>query len=289
PAILPREQLMEANSRLSLTGSLSEVGGPGFVGLLVQIISAPFILVLDVISFLWSALWLSRIRTPELPNAAEEDHEAHNIWQETREGLSTLWRNAILRALAIAGLLHSFFGWFFGTLYTFFAVRELGLEPGVVGLLISAGGIGALIGATTTQRLSRRFGIGRLLVISAFAITVLELLVPLSSGPFALVVAAMFVAQLFGDIFWEVYIIGENSLRQMTVSSRFIGRVTATTQFLTGGAGPLGALVAGVIATATSARVALFVAVGGFLLAALWLAFSPINTINKTLGSMGEN
>lgn len=283
PAILPHDQLMEANSRLSLTSSLSEVGGPGFVGLLVQIVSAPFILVLDVFSFLWSALWLSRIRTPEQPSTPEEGHEAHNIWQETREGLSTLWHNAILRALAVAGLLHSFFGWFFGTLYTFFAIRELGLEPGVVGLLISAGGIGALIGATTARRFSRRFGIGRLLVIAAFAITLLELLVPLAAGSFALIIAAMFVAQLVGDIFWEVYIIGENSLRQMTVSSRFIGRVTATTQFLTGGAGPLGALVAGAIATATSARTALFIAVGGFLLAALWLVFSPLAKMKQTL------
>lgn len=282
PAILPREQLIEANSRLSLTGSLSEVGGPGFVGLLVQIVSAPFILVLDVISFLWSALWLSRIRTPEAPPEREEGHDAHNIWQETREGLVMLWRNAVLRALAIAGLLHSFFGWFFGTLYTFYAIRELNLEPGVVGLLISSGGIGALIGAFTARTLFRRIGVGRLLVIAAFAITVCELLVPLAAGPFALIVAAMLVAQLVGDIFWEVYIIGENSLRQMTVPSRFMGRVTATTQFLTGGAGPLGALVAGALATATSARVTLFVAAGGFLLAAVWLAFSALGKIEQT-------
>jgi MFS family permease len=282
PSILPRDQLMEGNSRLSLTSSLSEVGGPAFVGFLVQIISAPIILVLDVISFLWSALWLRQIRTPEHPHTPEEGHEAHNILQETREGLSTLWRNPILRTLAVVGLLHSFFGWFFGTLYTFYALRELNLEPAVVGILISAGGIGALIGAAAARSLSRRFGLGRLLVIVAFGITLCELLVPLAVGPFALVFAAMFVAQLVGDIGWEIYIIGENSLRQMTVPSRFIGRVTATTQFLTGGAGPLGAIVAGALATATSARFTLLVAVGGFLLAALFLAFSPLVKLKGT-------
>jgi hypothetical protein len=104
PTIVPRDRLMLANSRLSLTGSLSEVGGPGFVGLLVQVISAPFTMILDVISFLWSAFWLARIRTTESRPVREVGHEAHNIWHETREGLSTLWRNPILRTLAIAGL-----------------------------------------------------------------------------------------------------------------------------------------------------------------------------------------
>lgn len=282
PGIVPKASLMEANSRLSLTGSLSEVGGPAFVGLLVRFISAPFILVLDVLSFLWSSVWLFLIRTPEPPRHREEGHETHNIWHETREGLSALWRNPILRALSVAGLLHSFFGWFFAALYTLYAMRELNLSTELIGLFISAGGAGALIGAAFARRLSKRFGLGRLLVISAFVMSVCDLLVPLAAGPLALVLIAMFAAQFFGDIAWEVYYIGENSLRQMTVPSQLLGRVIATHQFLTGGAGPLGALVAGALATATSARFTLFIAAIGFLLAALWLAFSPLNKVSGT-------
>jgi predicted MFS family arabinose efflux permease len=281
PSIVPRDKLMEANSRLGLTGSLSEVGGPAFTGLLVQVISAPLVLVLDVVSFLWSAIWLGMIRTPESRHAPEAGHEAHNIWRETREGLSTLWRNLTLRTLAGASLLHSFFGWFFGTLYIFFEVRELGLSSVWIGILISAGGVGALIGAASANALARRLGLGRMLVVIGFVIPLCALLTPLASGPFALVIAALLVSQLLGDIAWEVYFIGENSLRQMTVAPRFIGRVTATNQFLTGGAGPLGAVVAGALATATSARFTLFVAVGGFLLAALWLAFSPLGKMRE--------
>jgi Na+/melibiose symporter-like transporter len=65
PGIVPRDKLMEANSRLGLTGSLSEVGGPAVAGLLVQVFTAPMMFVLDSVSFLWSAFWLGLIRTPE--------------------------------------------------------------------------------------------------------------------------------------------------------------------------------------------------------------------------------
>jgi Na+/melibiose symporter-like transporter len=281
PGIVPRDKLMEANSRLGLTGSLSEVGGPAVAGLLVQVFTAPMMFVLDSVSFLWSAFWLGLIRTPEKRPTPEEGHEAHSFWRETGEGLTTLWRNPILRALAGAGLLHSFFGWFFGTLYVFYGIRELGLSSVWVGIFISAGGVGALIGAALAPRLSRRLGLGPMLVVFGFIIPVLGLFTPLAAGPLALVIGMMLVGQFLGDIAWEVYLIGENSLRQMTVESRFIGRVTATTRFLTGGAGPLGALVAGALATATNARFTLLVAVGGFLLAAIWLAFSPLGKLRE--------
>lgn len=279
PSIVQRDQLLEANSRLSITGSLSEVGGPALAGLLVQIISAPFTLALDVLSFLWSALWLGLIRTPETSPAPEEGEETPDIWRETREGISTLWRNVTLRTLAVAALLQNFFGWFFGTLYVYFAVRELGLSSGVVGLLISAGGVGALIGAAFAQRLVRKFGLGRILVLSAGIGVVAELLVPLASGPLVLVVVMMLLAQFVGDIAGEIYAIGDTSLRQMSVTPRLIGRVTATMSFLSGGAGPFGAVAAGILASATSARFTLFVAVAGFALAALWLALSPLRNL----------
>ena len=75
PSIVQSDKLLEANSRLSVTGSLSEVGGPALAGLLVQIISAPFTLVLDVVSFLWSAFWLGLIRTPESSPVPKKDRK----------------------------------------------------------------------------------------------------------------------------------------------------------------------------------------------------------------------
>ena len=276
PTLVRRDQIMEANSKLSATGSLAEVGGPALAGLLVQALTAPIAMGFDALSFLWSATWLSLIKRPEPRHIPEAEHEAHNVWSEIGEGLGVIWQDGVLRALALSATARAFFGWFFAALYAFYAIQELGLTTGVVGLLVSAGGVGALAGAGLAGRLARRFGIGPLLIMAAVISGFFELLVPLAYGPFFLVVAFMLAAQLFGDIGWEIYAINEITLRQMIVSSRLMGRANATMQFLEGGAGPIGALVAGALAGASSARVALLVASLGMLASCLLLIFSPL-------------
>jgi MFS family permease len=277
PGLVRRDQIMEANSKLSATGSLAEIGGPAIAGVMVQALTAPIAIAFDSLSFLWSAACLGLIKKPEPRHIPEDqEHQEQSIWREIGEGLRAIWHDAILRALALSATTRSFFGWFFAALYAFYAIEELGLNAGVVGLLISAGGVGALVGAGLAGRLARRFGIGPVLVITSLVGAACNLLVPLAVGPYFLVVAAMLFAQFFGDIAWEVYAINEVTLRQLVVRPRLMGRANATMQFLAGGAGPIGALVAGALAQVTSARVALLVAVLGMLAATLWLVFSPL-------------
>jgi hypothetical protein len=49
---------------------------------------------------------------------------------------------------------------------------------------------------------------------------------------------------------------------------------------LESGIGPLGALLAGLLATLTSTRLTLAVGVAGITLATLWLVFSPLRTLD---------
>jgi MFS family permease len=286
PFLVRRNQIMEANSKLSITGSLAEVGGPALAGALVQLLTAPIAMAFDALSFLWSALLIGLIKKPEHVNIPEEGEASRNMWREIGEGLRVLWENKVLRALAVSATMRDFFGWFFAALYAFYAIQELGLTPGVVGVLVSAGGVGSLVGAATAGRLSRRFGIGPVLIVTSIAGAILAMLVPLAAGPYFLVIAAMLAAQLFGDIAWEVYAINEMSLRQMVVPGRLLGRANATMQFLVEGAGPAGALVAGALAQSTSARFTLFVSAVGMLLATLWLVFSPLRDLREARDPM---
>lgn len=282
PTLVRRDQIMEANSKLSTTGSLAEVGGPALGGALVQLLTAPIAMAFDALSFLWSALLISLIRKPEERHTPEAGHEHHNMWREIGEGLRVIWQNATLRVLAISAAMRGFFGWFFAALYAFYAVQELGLTTGVVGLLVAAGGVGSLIGAGLAGRVSKRFGLGYVLVVTSVVGGLFELLVPLASGPYFLVIVAMLAAQFFGDIAWEIYAINEVSLRQMVVPHQYMGRANATMQFLVGGAAPIGALVAGAIAQSTDARAALLVAALGMIGASLWLVFSPLRRMRET-------
>src|SRR5207247_8338853 len=65
PTLIGRDRLVEGNSRLATSSSIAEIGGPGFAGALVQIVSAPFAILVDAVSFVVSAVSLMLIRAPE--------------------------------------------------------------------------------------------------------------------------------------------------------------------------------------------------------------------------------
>ena len=60
-----RERLVEANAKSSLGETSSALVGPGLAGGLIQLLTAPFAIVLDACTFFASALMLRRIRAPQ--------------------------------------------------------------------------------------------------------------------------------------------------------------------------------------------------------------------------------
>src|SRR6266480_134489 len=72
PSLIPQESLVEGNSKLAMSDALAEIGGPAVAGPLVQLLSAPFAIVFDALSFLFSACCLGLIHTPEPPPIAIE-------------------------------------------------------------------------------------------------------------------------------------------------------------------------------------------------------------------------
>jgi hypothetical protein len=65
PHLVPREHLAEGNSKLVLSESVASVAGPGVAGSLIQLLTAPLALLVDVVSFLGSALCLGMIHPHE--------------------------------------------------------------------------------------------------------------------------------------------------------------------------------------------------------------------------------
>ncbi|HLW47744.1 MAG TPA: hypothetical protein VKW09_08255 [bacterium] len=69
-SLVPRDRYVEGNVILNRSRALSLVGGPGLGGLLVQMLSAPFAIAADAVSFLASAFFLGRISPAEPPPPA---------------------------------------------------------------------------------------------------------------------------------------------------------------------------------------------------------------------------
>jgi predicted MFS family arabinose efflux permease len=274
PGLVRRDQLVEANSKLGATSSLAEIASPGLGGLLVQLFSAPLALILDAASYVASATIVASIRRPE-PEPAPGD-EGGSVWREIKIGLQVVIGHPLLRATAGASATRSFFGGFFAALYSLFVLREVGLSPAVLGLLIGAGGVGSFFGALLAGRFNRRLGWGNGLIVASLVSSFLTLLTPLASGPPLLAAAILLPGQLIGDAFLTIYFIGERSLRQSVTPGRLLGRTNASFEFLVGGIGAAGILVGGLTGQVLGARAAIAVAAAGMVLAFLWLYLSPM-------------
>jgi len=275
PALVAREQLLDANARLSATESIAE-SGSAVGGFLVQVASGPLAVLVDAFTFLTSGLLVRRIRRPEPPIPSQPDA---SVLREAREGLGVVTRNAVLRALTGSRASMSFFGAFFGALYTIFLIRELGFSPFVTGVTIAAGGLGSLVGALVVGRVTRRLGIGRTLLLSSLGVQ--TWLIPLAGGPSELALAMILVSQALGDPFWTMYEIGSVSLRQSVTEERMLGRVSSVMHLVDAGLVPIGAITAGVLAEAIGVREALAIAAAGITTASLWILFSPISRLRE--------
>ncbi len=277
PSLIPQESLVEANSKLAMSDSIAEIGGPAVAGPLVQLISAPFALLFDALSFLFSACCLGLIHTPEPPPAALEQRKS--IWSDLVEGLRLVLKNPLLRALAGSAGTFNLFGNFIGALYALFVIRQLGVSPIFLGLLIATGGVSALVGALMAERVVRRFGLGRTVGIGLFMYGATGLLIPLAGGSVALALSLLFLSQLLGDASVSIYFIAEVSLRQSIVPANVLGRTNASIQFLSQGVAPLGALLAGILGGMIGLRLTMLIGVLGVMLAGTWLLLSPVRKV----------
>ncbi len=165
--------------------------------------------------------------------------------REIAEGIAVVARDPVLRTLAMALALRSFFGNFYGTLYDLYAVRDLGMSAGLLGVSIAGGGVGALIGALLASRVQRRFGLGTTLIGALLISASVGFLTPLAGGSPELATLMLFTAQVVGDGAMMIYMINALSLQQIVVPDHLLGRTNASMSFLAQGIAPVGALIAG--------------------------------------------
>jgi hypothetical protein len=131
PALVGREQLVEGNSKLAVTGQVASVAGPSLGGALVQLVTAPMAMLADSLSFVASAVLLGTIRRREAPPAAPT--ERRELWREIGEGLRFVLAHPVLRTLTGAWGVYFLFDALFWGLYPLYVTRELGVSPAGLG------------------------------------------------------------------------------------------------------------------------------------------------------------
>jgi len=279
PSLVDRERLVEGNSKLQISASIAQIGGPGLAGVLIGMMTAPIVILLDAVSYLISACFLAAIRKKEpIPSRFSIPPLLSGI----REGIRVVLSDPYLRAIAGEAATYNFFSQVSWAVYVLFMTRELKIGPIWLGWIMAASSMGALAGSLLTGWVGRRWAVGRTIAGAMWVACVAPLLVPAVGGPVYVTVPALmfsFFVSGVGLVVSNVHVI---SLRQSIIPEHMLGRVNACYRFIVTAASPLGALLGGVMGSYFGLRTTLLIGALGTLSAMGWIMFSPVSRLRET-------
>lgn len=240
-----RRLYVEANQKLGVTQSTSDVAGPGAAGLLVGWLGPPTALILDAFSYLASLISLLAIRIKE-PRPALTRTERH-LGRELKEGVSWVFGHSLLRPLALLAPFTNFSLTSVSTLFLLYGVREKGLSPQVIGLVYSVSSIGALLGALGSAAIIRRYPTGLIYGVALTGIYAGPLLLIFAGGPRPLMIGTFILSLLISYFGSGLSNIVQLTLRQTLTPQSLMGRMNAAFRTLLFGGGALGGLCGGLL------------------------------------------
>lgn len=267
------DQYVEMNQKMGATQSTSDVAGPGVAGVVIGWIGPPVAMVLDAVSYMASLLSLLWIRTPEQAPAAAA---RRSVGRELADGVRWVFGDRILRPLAMLAPFTNCSLNCVSTLFLLYAVRDKGLSPAAVGLVLSVASVGALLGVLVSKTLIRRYRVGVVYGLALSGIYASPLLLPLAGGPRPVLVAmfmASFVISYFGGGLSNVM---QLSLRQTITPQALMGRMNSAFRTLLFGGGAVGGLVAGLIGGALGSSTGLTVVAICSAAMVVPIALSPV-------------
>ncbi|WP_326800213.1 MFS transporter [Streptomyces sp. NBC_01808] len=265
PAAVPPAGRDKANAWMAGAETVfSEFAGP-FVGGLLIALGAGWALGATWAAYAAAALVLlllaGRLRAGAVAYENGGEAPATTVNGQIAEGLRYLWQHRLLRSLSlILTVLSGTWGaWL--ALIPLYATRDMGLTPGEYGVLLSALGIGGLLGAVTVTRLNRVLGRRRVMLADLFG-TAAMAAVPALTADARAVAAAAFLGGLGGTL-WTV---NSRTVIQRAVPDAMLGRFSSANRMFAWGAMPLGAGLVGLLAELAGPRAAFgFFAVASLL------------------------
>ncbi|GAA1905669.1 MFS transporter [Streptantibioticus ferralitis] len=273
PSVVEPDDQPEGNAKLHGSASAAQIAGQGSGGLIAQLAGAANGMFANAATFLVSLICLAGIRHRE-PRLTRSGHRSGSLVGEVGEGLRLIAGDPWLRTLALFGAASNLALMGYQSLQVVFLVRGVGLAPGVVGSLVAAVSTGGVVGAFAARRVAGRVGTARATLLFELGLAVFALLIPLTVGGAG---TLLFVT---GGFCVSAGVVAGNVIKagfqQRYCPPDLLGRLTASTAFLSYGTIPLGALLGGALGTVFGARTALWITTAGVPLAALILFFSPI-------------
>lgn len=274
PRIVAPERLAAANARIELPRAISSFAIPLLIGSVISATSGQWVFVAAMLAALFAFAVAGRL--PRFPTGAGV---REGIGRQLLAGGSFVLKHEMLLPISLCAIFWNFAFAILLVVMVPLIVQVYRFDPGAFGIALSAFGLAAILGSWIAGRFSEHLAPNVILVFgpaSSFAaIGGLALLPP--DGPAAAVYGAFFLLG-FGPAMW---LIAQNSVRQLVTPATMLGRVNAVIQTAIYGIRPLGALIGGAVVSATSPETGLFLAVVAFALSLASALFSRLRGIQR--------
>ena len=234
-----REDLLNAISLNSSIVNGARVVGPSLAGLLIGIVGVAMCFFLNGLTFVAVIAGLLMMRLPRFERLAHTGSAGEHAWN----GIVYSMKHQRVRMVLLLFLAVGVFGWSYTVLMPAFARDVLGRGANGYGILMSASGTGAFIGALVVATYGHLFTPRRLALGGVWLFSAALLAFSLSRS-FYVAFAFLFVAGFGMLLFFST----SNTVLQTIVPDEMRGRVMGVWTLVFGAMIPLGSLEAGAVA-----------------------------------------
>lgn len=275
PRLVEPRYLQPAHARVDGADAVSATAGPALGGLLVSAIGAPLAVLVDSLSYVYSAITLRGIVLNE--PAALPAVTARGLLREVTEGVRWIYRGSGLSALELSNHI-----WFVGhavvgVVLAPYVLRTLDLSAMQFGIIGAVGGAGAVLGATVTTRVGRCLGTGRTIIVCHLlsAIGVVAMVLAGQNMAPAGTVTVLALGQCLYGLAMGMSNSHQMSYRQLVTPDELQSRTNTTLRSINRAVIVVVAPLAGTLADAWGMRPMLVLAAAIFAIVAAGLAASP--------------
>ena len=264
PRLVDRSAFMSAVALNSFIWQASRMAIPAAGGLIIAATDTAVVFTLAAAGFF--VMFVVMLVMP----LAREPSQGGSAWGQVVEGMRFIRREPLFRWLITATFVGMFCSQSFNQIMPVFADLLDSGETGF-GYLLSAGGVGSVVGTLLIGGVTRfrRLGVMMLGAAGFAAATVMAFAALADAGSFALALAAIFVAALFNSVF----MVSSMTAMQLRVPDRLRGRVMGI-HSMGFSLMPLGGLLLGAVAERLGAAPAVWVGSGIYLAVIGWMAMA---------------
>lgn len=269
PAVVPRENIAEGNTKLELSSTASGSVGPALAGIVMHVVSAPFVIALDALSYAFSALsiWSMSEKDEREPMTSKR----LPFFEELMAGLRFVGDTPRLGRIAMCTATMNFGGAMASVVTMIFFYRTLHLSPLAIGVIMALSNLG-FAGALVAVRASEKAGLMHTLASSVILNGVGRAILPLAAAVSP--VGCALISQMLTSFAQPVYNVAQISYRQQVTPLPMQARMHAAMRTINSATAPVGAFFGGIFATSLGTQHTLILASAITVAASLW--FLPV-------------